>query len=102
MLSLVAFMTYNPDVSTEPILECACQEIWVFRIHRPAENKPEDTNNLPSSSCGTMYSDLLDVLGNQNPSATRGSDKHVAVSFKAGKMKMALQEVSGQNPIFSL
>eukprot|EP00545_Synedropsis_sp_CCMP1620_P012105 CAMPEP_0119029724 /NCGR_PEP_ID=MMETSP1176-20130426/40667_1 /TAXON_ID=265551 /ORGANISM="Synedropsis recta cf, Strain CCMP1620" /LENGTH=346 /DNA_ID=CAMNT_0006986077 /DNA_START=47 /DNA_END=1087 /DNA_ORIENTATION=+ len=43
-----------------------------------------------------MYSDLLDVLGNQSSSSAntrRGeSDKHVAVSFKAGKMKMELQE----------
>lgn len=43
-----------------------------------------------------MYSDLLDVLGNQSsPSAARGeSENHVAVTFKAGKMKMDLQEVS--------
>ena len=45
----------------------------------------------------TMYSDLLDVLGNQGSSSiTRSgsdSDNHVAVSFKAGKMKMELQEV---------
>jgi hypothetical protein len=45
-----------------------------------------------------MYSDLLDVLGNQSSpmvNTRRGeSEKHVAVSFKAGKMKMDLQEVS--------
>lgn len=44
-----------------------------------------------------MYSDLLDVLGNQNSTtggARRGeTEKHVAVSFKAGKMKMELREV---------
>jgi hypothetical protein len=45
-----------------------------------------------------MYSDLLDVLGNQSSSVTRNnsggdSDSHVVVSFKAGKMKMELQEV---------
>mmetsp|Transcript_14773 Transcript_14773/g.21791 ORF Transcript_14773/g.21791 Transcript_14773/m.21791 type:complete len:371 (+) Transcript_14773:91-1203(+) len=43
-----------------------------------------------------MYSDLLDVLGNQSSSsggARRGeTEKHVAVSFKAGKMKMELKE----------
>jgi len=43
-----------------------------------------------------MYSDLLDVLGNQSSSSVstrRGeAEKHVAVSFKAGKMKMELQE----------
>ena len=44
-----------------------------------------------------MYSDLLDVLGNQGSSSIArsgsDSDNHVAVSFKAGKMKMELQEV---------
>jgi len=43
-----------------------------------------------------MYSDLLDVLGNQSSSsggARRAeTEKHVAVSFKAGKMKMELKE----------
>jgi len=43
-----------------------------------------------------MYSDLLDVLGNQSSTtggARRGeTEKHVAVSFKAGKMKMELRE----------
>ena len=44
-----------------------------------------------------MYSDLLDVLGGGNSLAggsnRRENEKHVAVSFLAGKMDMALQEV---------
>ena len=47
-----------------------------------------------------MYSDLLDVLGGGNSLAGAGnrggtgggSDKHVAVSFKAGKMDLKLQD----------
>jgi hypothetical protein len=43
-----------------------------------------------------MYSDLLDVLGHQGPSSLRRNvevEKHIAASFKAGKMKMELKEV---------
>jgi hypothetical protein len=45
-----------------------------------------------------MYSDLLDVLGaggsNMGAGGRREPDRHVAVSFKAGKMDMTLKEVS--------
>jgi hypothetical protein len=43
-----------------------------------------------------MYSDLLDVLGHQGSSSLRRNgeaDKHIAASFKAGKLKMELKEV---------
>jgi hypothetical protein len=49
---------------------------------------------LPLSTI--MYSDLLDVLGGGNSLAggagNRESEKHVAVSFKAGKLDMKLQD----------
>ena len=51
----------------------------------------------------TMYSDLLDVLGNQNSAsgaaARRDNDKSVAVSFKAGKCDLVMQDVSQNNSL---
>jgi hypothetical protein len=43
-----------------------------------------------------MYSDLYEVLGNPSaaPTATAEEEKHIAVSFSAGKMELLKKEVS--------
>ena len=73
------------------------RSFFIQSSHRPILHTLYDIQVTSLSPTPTMYSDLLDVLGNQGSSSiTRSgsdSDNHVAVSFKAGKMKMELQEV---------